>query len=98
MNRIEAQRWESAADAARAATSIPAEDVVGREPDRIGSAAPGLGARWRPLLREWRARSRRRRALAKIPARDLRDAGLSLEAVEHELAQPFWRPLGIERK
>ena len=81
MNRIEAHRWEGAADAARAATSSPAENV-------------GLG----PLLREWRERSGRRRALARVLARDLRDAGLSVEAVEHELAQPFWRGLGTERK
>ena len=81
MNRIEGQRWEVAVDAARAATSSPAEQV-----------------RWRPLLQEWRERSARRRALASVPARDLRDAGLSIEAVEHELAQPFWRALGTERK
>jgi uncharacterized protein YjiS (DUF1127 family) len=52
----------------------------------------------RALLSEWRERRRLRRELARVPARDLLDAGLSLEAVEHEVAQPFWRPLDVERK
>ena len=52
----------------------------------------------RPRLQEWRERRRLRQALARVPARDLRDAGLSREAVGHEVAQPFWRPLGLERK
>jgi uncharacterized protein YjiS (DUF1127 family) len=87
MDRIEAQKWDAAMDAARAASSLPVENA----------AAPGAGA-LRALLREWRARNRARRALARAQARDLLDAGLSLEAVEHEIAQPFWRPLGRERK
>lgn len=60
------------------------------------AAAGAIGLQ--PLLREWLERRRLRRALAQVPARDLLDAGLSIAAVEHEVAQPFWRPLDRERK
>jgi uncharacterized protein YjiS (DUF1127 family) len=88
MDRIEAQKWDAAMHAAHEASSLPT-DVV---------ATPSGGARLHAVLTEWRERSRARRALARVPAHDLLDAGLSLEAVEHEIAQPFWRPLSRERK
>jgi uncharacterized protein YjiS (DUF1127 family) len=49
-------------------------------------------------VREWRERVRQRRELAFISARDLRDAGLSLENVHFEINHPFWQPLSRERK
>lgn len=98
MNRIEAQKWDAAMHAAHAASSMPVDDFGYLEPRRVERAASGPGARLRVQLREWGERRRLRRALARAPARDLLDAGLSLEAVEHELAQPFWRPLDCERK
>ena len=96
MNRIEAQRWDSAVHAAHAASSLPADDFGYVEPRHVEGAASGQGL-W-ALLGQWRERRRLRRELARVPARDLLDAGLSLEAVEHEIAQPFWRPLDRERK
>lgn len=42
---------------------------------------------------EWRRRSRARRALAQIDARDFADAGISAGNAAYEIKQPFWRPL-----
>jgi uncharacterized protein YjiS (DUF1127 family) len=89
MKHIEAGRW---------AAAPPAIDDFGYlepvlERDRTGLVSRALAA-----LPVWLDRTRRRRELARIGARDLKDAGLSLEAVEHEIGRPFWRPLDRERK
>jgi uncharacterized protein YjiS (DUF1127 family) len=52
---------------------------------------PGIGLR--ALVRTWLERIRARRALARIDARSLREAGISPALAEYEANQPFWRPL-----
>jgi len=49
--------------------------------------------RWFPLLRTWLERIRARRALARIDARSLREAGISPALAEYEANRPFWQPL-----
>jgi len=49
-------------------------------------------------IRQWHERVRRRRDLACVSARDLRDAGLSLENMDFEMNRPFWQPLSVNRK
>jgi uncharacterized protein YjiS (DUF1127 family) len=39
----------------------------------------------------WQERRRQRAALMKLDGRLLRDIGLSLSDVEHEIRKPFWR-------
>jgi uncharacterized protein YjiS (DUF1127 family) len=39
----------------------------------------------------WQERRRQRSALSRLDNRMLRDIGLSLADVEHEIAKPFWR-------
>lgn len=95
MNQIETRRWRDSVDLARSAASAPDDDFGYLEPRKPRSERAGLLG---SLLSAWRGRLRARRALARIPARDLKDAGLSLDAVQHELAQPFWRALNRERK
>lgn len=58
-----------------------------------GFAAPRerLLAGWRQRVRLWRARSRQRRALARLDDRLLADIGVSRAAARHETAKPFWR-------
>jgi uncharacterized protein YjiS (DUF1127 family) len=46
-----------------------------------------------PLVRTWLERIRARRALARIDARSLREAGISPALAEYEVNRPFWRPL-----
>jgi uncharacterized protein YjiS (DUF1127 family) len=46
-----------------------------------------------PLVRTWLERIRVRRALARIDARSLREAGISPVLAEYEANQPFWQPL-----
>ena len=43
------------------------------------------------ILVLWRQRLVMRRALARMDARSLRDAGISPAAAAHEAAKPFWR-------
>ena len=45
------------------------------------------------LLRTWLERIRARRALARIDARSLREAGISPALAEYEANRPFWHPL-----
>lgn len=97
MNHVETRRWDHARTDARAASSLPIDDLGYLDPRRPEQASPRLGGLL-GLPAVWLERGRRRRALARISARDLKGAGLSLEAVEHELARPFWRPLDVERK
>lgn len=94
MNPIEARRWRESLDLARHAASGLCDDFGYVEPRAAAREAPPP----RGALSAWRARARARRELARIPARDLEDAGLSVQAVEYELTQPFWRPLNLERK
>jgi uncharacterized protein YjiS (DUF1127 family) len=96
MKHIETTRWELSPEPAGSATSGPVDELGYLDPST--PAAPGAARRLLGFPALWFQRVRRRNALARTPARDLRDAGLSLEAVAHELAQPFWRPLGAERK
>lgn len=63
------------------------QTTIWAEAGRIGSC-----------IVEWRNRIRLRRQLTHISARDLRDAGLSLENVAFEMNRPFWQPLNGERK
>jgi uncharacterized protein YjiS (DUF1127 family) len=51
------------------------------------------GTRLFPLLRTWLERIRARRALARIDARSLREAGISPVLAEYEANRPFWQPL-----
>ena len=51
------------------------------------------GPRFSQLLRTWLERIRARRALARIDARSLREAGISPALAEYEVNRPFWRPL-----
>lgn len=44
------------------------------------------------LFATWRQRSRRRRQLAQIDARSLREAGIDPGAASFEARQPFWIP------
>lgn len=43
------------------------------------------------LLRQWQRNYRTRRQLARLDARQLADAGISLAQREQELDKPFWR-------
>jgi uncharacterized protein YjiS (DUF1127 family) len=43
-------------------------------------------------LREWRRRSRDRRALAAMSDRSLRDIGVTRYDATFEVNKPFWRP------
>jgi uncharacterized protein YjiS (DUF1127 family) len=51
------------------------------------------GPRFSQLLRTWLERIRARRALARIDARSLREAGISPALAEYEANRPFWQPL-----
>lgn len=97
MKHIEATRWDVAPIAAGAAASAAVDDLGYLDP-RPARNAPGLGERLLTAFGIWLERARARGALARVPSRDLRDAGLSIEAVGHELGRPFWRPLDRERK
>jgi uncharacterized protein YjiS (DUF1127 family) len=44
-------------------------------------------------LREWRSRSVKRRELARLDERTLRDIGLDPGVVAYEVRRSFWRPL-----
>jgi uncharacterized protein YjiS (DUF1127 family) len=55
--------------------------------DRLRAAARRAGA----VLREWRRRSRDRRALAALDERALLDIGLTRADVEFIINKPFWR-------
>ena len=48
-------------------------------------------------LRRWRHNSQARGELARVSARDLRDAGISAGYARYEMNQPFWRPLRSQR-
>ena len=52
---------------------------------------PGTGLR--ALVHTWLERIRARRALARIDARSLREAGISPALAEYEANRPFWQPL-----
>ena len=52
-----------------------------------------LARRAARTLGTWRANAQARAALARVSRRDLADAGISITMVQHELRQPFWRPL-----
>lgn len=52
-----------------------------------------LAAHLKDTLNTWRQNALARRQLAGISARDLRDAGISVNQVNFELNQPFWRKL-----
>jgi uncharacterized protein YjiS (DUF1127 family) len=43
-------------------------------------------------LRRWRERSRVRRLLAAMSARELQDIGVSHSDIAHEIGKPFWQP------
>ena len=98
MNQIDSRRWEASLQSARAASSPAADDLGYLDPKRAEADHPGFFAVLFALLSEWRRRARARRELAGVPARDLKDAGLTPEMAAHEAAQPFWRPLNAERK
>jgi len=41
---------------------------------------------------QWRERSRARRLLAAMSARELQDIGLAHSDIINEIAKPFWQP------
>jgi uncharacterized protein YjiS (DUF1127 family) len=43
-------------------------------------------------IKQWRERSRARRQLAAMSARDLQDIGVFASDVVNEVGKPFWRP------
>jgi uncharacterized protein YjiS (DUF1127 family) len=57
--------------------------------ERTKRSGPGVF----PRLRTWLERIRARRALARIDARSLREAGISPALAEYEANRPFWQPL-----
>jgi len=58
-----------------------------------GDGRQSLLARIGSTLRQWRQRSRERRALASLTERELADFGASTADVYRELSAPFWRSL-----
>lgn len=56
--------------------------------DRTGDH---VWARMASEIREWRRRSRDRRALAAMSDRSLRDIGLTRYDADWEASKPFWR-------
>jgi uncharacterized protein YjiS (DUF1127 family) len=58
--------------------------------DRTGALLHVL-ARAASEIREWRRRSRDRRALAAMSDRSLRDIGLTRYDADWEASKPFWR-------
>jgi uncharacterized protein YjiS (DUF1127 family) len=58
--------------------------------DRTGALRHVL-ARAASEMREWRRRSRDRRALAAMSDRSLRDIGLTRYDADWEASKPFWR-------
>ena len=61
-----------------------------RDRDR-GGALHHVWARMASEIREWRRRSRDRRALAAMSDRSLRDVGLTRYDADWEASKPFWR-------
>jgi len=87
-DRGPAQRATPASAMHEPAAAIPCRPVV---------AAPRAG--WSPILglivaapREWRRRQARRRELASLDERTLRDIGLDRGVVDYEVSRSFWRP------
>jgi len=58
--------------------------------DAVGAVSVSLRRLW-VLLSTWRARAARRRALAVLNPRLLRDAGLTRDWAVTESRKPFWR-------
>jgi uncharacterized protein YjiS (DUF1127 family) len=69
------------------ATSQPNSHVTFHLP----RALPRIAETVADTFRLWRRRAHERAELARWEDRDLRDAGLSRSALQHELAKPFWR-------
>jgi len=61
--------------------------VIGR---RAGDRSAGCLVRLAEALQVWRRRIRARRALGRIDARTLRDAGIDPLAAKLEAMRPFW--------
>jgi uncharacterized protein YjiS (DUF1127 family) len=66
----------------------------GRLPQRRARTLLALAAlaTMRLQIGRWRERSRTRRLLAAINARDLQDIGLSHSDIANEIGKPFWQP------
>jgi len=62
-------------------------------PLSVGAPSPRLLRRWALTLALWRERTARRRGLARMDARSLRDAGISPAAAAYEAGKSFWEPM-----
>ena len=72
--------------------SLAAGIANGAAPARRWAALAGrIRRRAIADVTRWFARSRQRRALAKLDARLLADVGITPEAARREIAKPFWR-------
>ncbi|MDP7548535.1 MAG: hypothetical protein QGF20_14695 [Alphaproteobacteria bacterium] len=56
-----------------------------------GTGVAELLSRFRATLAVWRQRSRQRRLLAQMGWRQGADFGAPRDAIEREIAKPFWR-------
>lgn len=71
-------------------TPVPSFDA----PLSVGAPSPRLLRRWVLTMALWRERTARRRSLAQMDARSLRDAGISPAAAAYEAGKSFWQPMG----